>query len=173
MSAFLIPALSAEQALLLAPDQIDLPCVPNSPFHNLLGLSRTEMAASRGLEAPERRLLTEHFVSTFQWSTVYPLLPLRLVVPSDVPPWQPRHCRSYYRWLPPEETLTAEDCKGWMTLTWCCVCSTLAPGVPSSPNAFAANGTAPFRPGHHRPGCPSGSLERLGLADLAHRTALF
>ena len=112
MSAFLIPALSAEQALTLAPDQVGLPCVPNSPFHNLLGLSRTDMVASRELEAAERRLLTEHFVDTFQWSSVYPLLPLRLVVPPDVPPWQPRHCRSYYRWLPPEQTLTADDLKG-------------------------------------------------------------
>ena len=112
MSAFLIPALSTEQALPLAPDQIGLPCVPNSPFHNLLGLSRTDMVASRELEATERRLLTEHFVDTFQWSSVYPLLPLRLVIPPDVPPWQPRHCRSYYRWLPPEVTLTADDLQG-------------------------------------------------------------
>ena len=66
MSAFLIPASSAEQALLLAPDQTSLPCVPNSPFHNLLGLSRTDMVASRELEAAERRLMTEHFVDTFQ-----------------------------------------------------------------------------------------------------------
>ena len=112
MSAFLIPALSAEQALPLAPDPIGLPCVPDSPFHNLLGLSRTDMVASRELEAAERRLLTEHFVDTFQWSSVYPLLPLRLVIPPDVPPWQPRHCRSYYRWLPPEQTLTADDLQG-------------------------------------------------------------
>jgi hypothetical protein len=112
MSAFLIPALNAEQALRLASDQTDLPCVPNSPFHNLLGLSRTEMAASRELEAAERRLLTEHFVQTFQWSTVYSLLPLQLVVPQNVAPWRPRSCRSHYKWLPPEETLTAADLQG-------------------------------------------------------------
>jgi len=112
MSAFLVPALRAEQALLLAPDQTGLPYLPNSPFHNLLGLSRTEMAASRELGAPERRQLTQHFVETFQWSHVHPLLPLRLVVPADVSFWQPRLCRSYYRWLPPEETLTAEALQG-------------------------------------------------------------
>ena len=54
MSAFLVPALSTEQALVLTPGQTGLPHVPDSPFHNLLGLSRTEMAASRELEAPER-----------------------------------------------------------------------------------------------------------------------
>lgn len=112
MSTFLIPAPNTDQALVLAPDQTDLPRVTDSPFHDLLGLSRTEMAASRGLEAAERRLLTKHFVDTFQWTTVYPVLPLRLVVPQGVPPWRPRLCRSYYRWLPPERTLTAEDLKG-------------------------------------------------------------
>jgi hypothetical protein len=112
VSAFLIPALSTEQALLLPPDHDKLPLFPDSPFHNLLGLSRTEMAASRGLEAAERRLLTQHFVDTLQWATVYPMLPLRLVVPPDVPLWRPRRCRSYYRWLPPPKILTAEDFKG-------------------------------------------------------------
>ena len=112
MSAFLIPALNTEQALVLAPDQTDLPWVPDSPFHDLLGLSRSEMVASRGLEAPERRLLTKHFMDSFQWATVYPLLPLQLVVPPGVPSWRPRRCRSYYRWLPPGETLTADDLQG-------------------------------------------------------------
>jgi hypothetical protein len=57
-------------------------------------------------------MLSVQFMDTFQWSTVYPMLPLRLVVPSDVPPWRPRRCRSYYRWLPPEEILTAQDLQG-------------------------------------------------------------
>ena len=112
MTTLLIPTLSEKRALFLPPEQTELPCVPDSPFHNLVGLSRTEMTASRGVEAPERRLLTEHFVSTFAWSAIRPQLPLRLVVPSDVRPWQPRRCRSYYRWLPPEERLTATDLRG-------------------------------------------------------------
>jgi hypothetical protein len=112
MTTLLIPALSEEHALFLTPGQSELPCVPDSPFHRLVGLSRTEMAESRGLEAAERRLLTEHFVSTFAWSAIRPLLPLRLFVPADVPPWQPRLGRSFYRWLPPEETLTAQDLQG-------------------------------------------------------------
>jgi hypothetical protein len=112
MTTFLLPALSEERALFLAPDQGDLPCVPDSPFHDLVALSRRQMVESRGLEAPDRRLLTEHFVQTFTWSAVRPLLPLRLVVPRDVPSWKPRLCRSYYQWFPPEETLTAEILKG-------------------------------------------------------------
>jgi hypothetical protein len=112
MTTFLIPALSEERALFLTPEQIELPCVPDSPFHNLVGLSRAEMAESRGLQAAERRLLTAHFVSTFAWSAIRPLLPLRLLVPADVPPWQPRRCRSYYRWLAPQEALTAQDLGG-------------------------------------------------------------
>ena len=112
MSAFLIPAPSVEQALFLAPGQTSLPRVQNSPFHNLLGLSRTDLAASRELEAAERRLLTKRFVRAFQWSTVYSLLPLQLAVPQEVSPWRPRPCRSYYRWLPPKETLAAANLQG-------------------------------------------------------------
>lgn len=117
MSTWLIPALSEDRALLFTPDPTESPsawrpCVPDSPFHHLVGLSRAEMAASRGLEAAERRLLTEHFVSTLTWSAIRSLLPLRLVVPADVPSWQGRHCRSYYRWLPPPEALTAKDLEG-------------------------------------------------------------
>jgi hypothetical protein len=112
MRTFLVPALSEEQVLFVTSDQAELPGVPDSPFHNLTALSRSDMVASRGLEAPERRLLVEHVVDTFAWSAVRPMFPLRLIVPPDVPPWRPRLCRSYYRWLPPEEMLTTEDLKG-------------------------------------------------------------
>ena len=109
MSCFLIPALDESQAHFLSSEQNGLPRLLDSPFHHLLGLSRQEMVASRGVDAAERRLLTQHFASTFQWSAIRPLLPLRLVVPTDVPPWLPRHCRSRYVWLPPEETLSVTD----------------------------------------------------------------
>ena len=112
MTTLLIPTRSVEQRSCLAWDQVGLPHVPDSPFHNLVGLSRTEMAESRGVEATDRRLLTKHFVSTFAWSAIRPLLPLQLVVPPNVPPWWPRHCRSYYKWLPPEDALTAKDLRG-------------------------------------------------------------
>jgi hypothetical protein len=149
MSACLIPALSAEQALVLAPGQDTLPLVPHSPFHNLLGLSRSEMAASRGLEAAERRLLTKHFVDTFQWATVYPMLPLRLVVPSDVPLWRPRLCRSYYRWLPPPKILTAEDLKGLDDFDLLLLLFDFSPWRPILAQRFCSHmGPPPLTPRH-------------------------
>ncbi len=85
---------------------------PDSPFQALVGLSRAQMAATRDLPAAERRLLTEHFVSAFHWDTVRPQLPLRLAIPTEVPDWQPRRCRSYYVWRPPDDIHTAEDLAG-------------------------------------------------------------
>jgi hypothetical protein len=82
------------------------------PFVHLLGLSRLELKASRSVPAAERRLLTDHFQETFTWSTIRPLLPLPFIVPVAVPSPPPRHYRSAYRWLPPEECLTAEDLDG-------------------------------------------------------------
>ena len=51
-----------------------------------------------------------------------PLLPLRLLVapsqptdaqqPPTVPVWQPRRCRSYYQWLPPDDLHSARDLCG-------------------------------------------------------------
>jgi hypothetical protein len=102
MSSILISA-QADTADLNAAD---------SPFHRLTSLSRSELAVTRDLPAAERRLLTEHFVETFQWQAIRPRLPLRLVVPPDVPPWQPRRCRSCYRWLPPQDLQSADDFQG-------------------------------------------------------------
>lgn len=101
MSSKLVPVLSDRETIGLPADESELPTVPDSPFHRLVGLSRSELAATRELPAAERRLLTKRFVTTFQWAAVRPLLPFRLVVPARVPPWQPRRCRSFYTWLPP------------------------------------------------------------------------
>jgi hypothetical protein len=93
--------------------------VPDSPFHRLIGLSRSDLAATRDVPAAERRLskmpdraLTEHFVATFQWDAIHPLLPLRLVIPADVPPWRPRLCRSHYLWLPSDDIQSVKDFEG-------------------------------------------------------------
>ena len=102
MSTILIPAVEG-----LGPDQ-----VADSPFQRLTSLSRRDLAATRGLPAAQRRLLTEHFVATFQWEAVRPLLPLRLVALPDVPPWEPRRCRSFYTWLPPDDIRSADDWDG-------------------------------------------------------------
>jgi hypothetical protein len=99
---------------ILIPSQIVSPplVLPDSPFHHLTSLSRADLAATRGLPAAERRLLTDRFVSTFQWETIRPLLPLQLELPPGVPPWRARVCRSQYVWLPPDDIRCADDLVG-------------------------------------------------------------
>jgi hypothetical protein len=79
------------------------------PFVQLLGLSRSELKATRKVPAAERRLLTPYFQKTFTWSAIRPLLPLPFIVPVDVPTQPPRRYRSAYSWLPPEELLTTVE----------------------------------------------------------------
>jgi len=112
MSAILVPPLNDVLALTWSPEDASLPLVPDSPFHQLVGLSRQEMKASLGLDAATRRQLTRHFVTIFQWEAVRPLLPLRLVVPPGIPPWTGRLCRSHYLWRPPESALSVDDLAG-------------------------------------------------------------
>jgi hypothetical protein len=112
MSSVLVPALTDAQTLDLSTEGTDNPILSESPFHRLVSLSRHDLAATRGLPAARRRLLTQHFVATFQWEAVRPLLPFRLPLPPDLPPWQPRLCRSFYRWLPPDDIHSARDLEG-------------------------------------------------------------
>ena len=92
-------------------------CVPDSPFHQLLGFTRRLLRETRDIPAAERRLLLPNFIETCHWAAIRPRLPLRLVVaptqpapgqdqPPTLPVWRPRYCRSHYVWLPPENTLT-------------------------------------------------------------------
>jgi hypothetical protein len=115
MSVQWIPSLNAAQILeppAAEGGQAELPAVVDSPFHRLVSLSRAELAATRDMPAAERRLLVKHFVASFQWSAIRPLLPLRLVIPPGVPPWQPRFCRSFYTWQPAEDGLSVTDLQG-------------------------------------------------------------
>jgi hypothetical protein len=98
----LIPSQSVSPPLVL----------PDSPFHSLTSLSRADLAATRDLPAAERRVLSEHFVSAFQWETIRSLLPLQLELPPGVPPWRGRLCRSQYVWLPPDDIRCADDLMG-------------------------------------------------------------
>lgn len=86
--------------------------VPEGPFSSLQSLSRAELAQSRELSAAERRLLIPNFIDLFCWEAIRPLLPLKLPTPGDVPAWRGRWCRSYYRWLPPEDLCTSTDLVG-------------------------------------------------------------
>jgi hypothetical protein len=86
--------------------------VPESPFHRLTTLLRPQLAATRNVPAADRRLLTEHFVATFEWEAIRPLLPLRLDVPPGVPPWRRRLCRSHYVWVPPDDIQSIDAWEG-------------------------------------------------------------
>jgi hypothetical protein len=112
MNRILVPPLSDDQVLSGSQEDDSLPLIADSPFHQLAGLSRQEMKETRGLDAAERRRLTQHFVVTFQWEAIQPLLPLRLVLSPGIPSWPGRLCRSHYIWLCPEEFLSADDLAG-------------------------------------------------------------
>ncbi|MBX7237739.1 MAG: hypothetical protein K1X65_25410 [Caldilineales bacterium] len=107
MSNILIPALTADQVLAAA-------TAPNSPFRDLVGPARQELVAARENKTPaaECRSLTTHFQRVFNWESIRPLLPLRLMVPADVPAWRPRVCRSYYRWLGSDDIQSTADLAG-------------------------------------------------------------
>jgi hypothetical protein len=105
MASRLVPAPRETQMLTAV-------ALPDSPFQQLVSLSRTQMAATRDVPAAQRRLLTEQFVTTFHWDTIRPQLPFRLALPTAVPGWQPRWCRSHYRWLPPDDIHSAADLVG-------------------------------------------------------------
>jgi len=87
--------------------------VADSPFTRLQGFSRSELAATREEVAAKRRRLIPNFVELFRWEAICPHLPLKLPTPCmpgmpSPPPWKGRLCRSFYQWLPPEETTRAE-----------------------------------------------------------------
>jgi hypothetical protein len=44
--------------------------MPESPFHYLTILSRSELAATRDIPSADRYLLAEHFVAAFQWESI-------------------------------------------------------------------------------------------------------
>ena len=59
MGSLRIPAPQAGQILTAT-------ALPDSPFQQLIGPSRAQLAASRDVPAAQRRLLTERFVSSLQ-----------------------------------------------------------------------------------------------------------
>lgn len=81
-------------------------------FDHLVSLTRWQLVATRDLAAAERRLLTAHFQQSFHWQAIRPLLPLPLVVPAGIPTPPPRHYRSHYLWLPPDDISSAADLVG-------------------------------------------------------------
>ena len=137
MSIILIPTME---------DTVPL-SVPESPFHLLTTLPRSELVSTRDVPADKRRLLTEHFVSTFQWASVLPLLPLRLETVPDVRPWRSRMCRSHYVWLPPDDIRSADDLTGMDDFDLLIRLFDFSPWRPILGQRFSSNfGPPPFDP---------------------------
>jgi hypothetical protein len=137
MSTILIPTM--EETVPLS--------VPESPFHRLTTLPRSGLVSTRDVPAAERRLLTEHFVSTFQWESVRPLLPLRLETVPDVRPWRSRICRSHYVWLPPDDIRSADDLSGMDDFDLLIRLFDFSPWRPILGQRFSSNfGPPPFDP---------------------------
>jgi hypothetical protein len=85
-----------------------LPVHVIQPFEGLSHPTRAELSAGRDLAASERRLQLPNFVEMFHWEAIRNLLPLRLPTPGNVPAWTGRLCRSYYQWLPVDESETLD-----------------------------------------------------------------
>ncbi len=77
--------------------------IPDSPFQKLQRSTRAEFIENRDIPAAERRLGLPHFVETFRWENIQPLLPLQLPTPGKAREWTGRLCRSYYQWLPADD----------------------------------------------------------------------
>jgi len=121
--------------------------VPESPFHRLTTFSRSELANTRNISAEDRRLLTEHFVSIFQWDVVCLHLPIRLELPPGVRYWRPRICRSYYQWIPPDDIQSADDLIGLDNFDLVLRLVDFTPWRPILGQRFSSNfGPPPFDP---------------------------
>jgi hypothetical protein len=84
----------------------------DNAFRILQSLPRTEFARSREVPAAQRRLLTPGYVQAFHWEAIRPRLPFRPRRMGQTASWAGRECRSYYRWLPPDEIRSAADLSG-------------------------------------------------------------
>jgi len=87
--------------------------IKDSPFHELGVLPRKELAEAREIAAEKRRLHVPGFVEAFRWEEIRPLLPIQLSAPSGKElSWRGRWCRSYYRWIEPDDIRTSSDLAG-------------------------------------------------------------
>jgi hypothetical protein len=78
-------------------------------LHALKALPRSQFTESRELPAAQRRLMTPGFVQAFHLETIRPRLPLRPRPMEPTSAWTGRMCRSFYRWMAPEDIHTAAD----------------------------------------------------------------
>jgi hypothetical protein len=95
-----------------AEDELASDWEADNAYHNLQSLPRAEFVESREIPAAQRRLMTPGFVQAFHWETIRPHLPLRPRPMQITSTWTGRECRSYYRWLPPDDIRSAVDLTG-------------------------------------------------------------
>ena len=81
-------------------------------FQALQSLSRGEFYENREVPAAERRLTAPGFVDAFHWEAIQARLPFRPKRMGEVATWAGRECRSYYRWLPPDDIRSADQLTG-------------------------------------------------------------
>jgi hypothetical protein len=84
----------------------------DNAFHALRTLSRGEFSESRDIPAAERRLTAPGFVQAFHWEAIQARLPFRPRRIGQAATWVGRECRSYYRWLAPDDIRSAADLTG-------------------------------------------------------------
>jgi hypothetical protein len=121
--------------------------MPDSVFWGLQSLSRAEFAESRDLPAAERRLRLPNFIQCFRWETIRPLLPLQLPAPGNPPSWRNRLCRSFYRWLPPDDVHGSADVSGLDTFDLVLRLFDFTPWRPYFARRFKSQfGPPPFDP---------------------------
>ena len=121
--------------------------VLDSPFRHLQSPSRSQLAETRNIPAAKRRLLQPQFVPVFRWEAIRPLLPFQLPTPGNPPPWQARRCRSYYRWQPPEKTLSLAEVVGMDPFDLVLLLFDFSPWRPYFASRFRSScGPSPFDP---------------------------
>jgi len=102
-------AMSTSRFWVPADEPLSLASEALGANQELRSLSRIKFADSREQPATQRRLLTPGFVQAFHWETIRAQLPLRPKPMEPTSSWAGRVCRSFYRWLPPEDICTAAD----------------------------------------------------------------
>jgi hypothetical protein len=137
MSSSLVPATPV----------IPFVSIPDSPFSRLQSFSRTELSETRKTDAAERRQLIPNFVELFCWEGIRPRLPLKLPTPGNPPAWNGRLCRSFYRWLAPDDLPTSADLLGLDEFDLMLRLFDFSPWRPYFAQRFKSQfGPAPFDP---------------------------
>ncbi len=145
----------------------------HSPFQSLPRLTRAELAESCTRPAAERRLQLPHFVETFRWESIRPLLPLQLPTPGEAPVWCGRVCRSYYQWWGIDDLPTSAEVLRLDEFDLLLRLFDFSPWRPYPGPALPQPVWSPaFRSVEFGTGHLAGTLPKLGLGAFGSGTAL-